>query len=184
VTPATQLIEALTAHPDGQPVLDGIQQYLDEYGHQIYNLDFVAPTQNEDPLPMLLSLKALVENVPEQDVRTRQAKMAQDRDGLVDQTIQALNPLSRRLFRWAWKWTKYYAPYREHVMFYMGAAWPTVRNLAQELGQRLTDAGSIAQPDDIYYLESSEIGRSGVTCGMPVNCLCPSLKCQNVPRSK
>ena len=68
VTPATQLIEALTAHPDGQPVLDGIQQYLDEYGHQIYNLDFVAPTQNEDPLPMLLSLKALVENVPEQDV--------------------------------------------------------------------------------------------------------------------
>ena len=56
---AEQLIEALSAHPDAQSVCDGIRQYLDRYGHQIYNLDFVAPTQNEDPLPMLLSLKTL-----------------------------------------------------------------------------------------------------------------------------
>lgn len=156
-TATDKLLEALAAHPDGQPVLDGIQHYLDEYSHQIYNLDFVDPTQNEDPLPMLLSLKALVESVPDQDVRTRQAKMAEEREALVAETIQALNPLSRRLFRWVWKWTKHYAPYRESVMFYMGAAWPTVRKLAFELGQRLTDVGSIAAPDDIYYLDSTEI---------------------------
>ena len=68
-----------------------------------------------------------------------------------------MNPLSRRLFRWVWKWTKHYAPYRESVMFYMGSAWPTLRTLARELGQRLTDAGTIATPGDIYYLESTEI---------------------------
>lgn len=156
-TAADQLIEALTVNLDGRQVLEGIQRYLDEYGHQIYNLDFVAPTQNEDPLPMLLSLKALVESVPDQDVRVRQAKMAEEREALVAETMQALNPLSRRLFRWVWKWTKYYAPYRESVMFYMGAAWPTVRKLAFELGQRLTDAGTIANPGDIYYLNSTEI---------------------------
>lgn len=156
-TEAEQLIETLTTHPDGQPVLDDIQHYLDEYGHQIYNLDFVEPTQNEEPLPMLLSLKALVENTPDQDVHTRQAQMAEGREALVIEIMQALNPLSRRLFHWAWKWTKHYAPYREGVMFYMGAAWPTLRKLAFELGKRLTDAGTIANPDDIYYLNSVEI---------------------------
>lgn len=156
-TAAGQLIETLAGYPDGQPVLDGIQHYLDVYGHQIYNLDFVDPTQNEDPLPMLLSLKALVKNVPEQDVRTRQARMAEEREALVAETMQALNPLSRRLFRWVWKWTKHYAPYRESVLFYLGAAWPTVRKLAFELGQRLMDVGTIAGPDDIYYLHSNEI---------------------------
>ena len=75
-TSSHELMAALAAHPDGQPVVDGFQRYLEAYGHQIYNLDFVDPTQNEDPLPMLLSLTALVDHVPEQDVRTRQAKMA------------------------------------------------------------------------------------------------------------
>ncbi|WP_420641006.1 PEP/pyruvate-binding domain-containing protein [Candidatus Leptofilum sp.] len=156
-TDASDLISALAEHPEGQPVLASLQQYLDKYGHQIYNLDFAEPTQTEDPLPILLSLKALVKNPPEQDVRTRQAQMADERDALVAQTEQQLNPLSISIFRWVWKWTKKYAPYRENVMFYMGAAWPTLRKLAQELGQRLTEAGAIATPDDIYYLDSNEI---------------------------
>ncbi|MGB1252025.1 MAG: PEP/pyruvate-binding domain-containing protein [Candidatus Promineifilaceae bacterium] len=156
-TSAKRLLNALSIHPDGQPILDGINDYLDAYGHQIYNLDFAAPTQIEDPQAMLLSLKVLVEHSPAQAVRTRQAKMAADCDALVEQTAQALNPVSRRLFRWVWKWTKYYAPYREHVMFYMGLAWPTVRKLSAELGQRLAALDTIATPDDIYYLNSSEI---------------------------
>ncbi|MBX3051626.1 MAG: hypothetical protein KF753_09145 [Caldilineaceae bacterium] len=155
--PANQLLSALAAHPDGQPALDRVEHYLAHYGHQIYNLDFAAPTQSEDPLPMFLSLKALVRNAPAEDARTRQRKMAAARDALVEQTAQALNPLSRRFFRWVWKWTKHYAPYRESVMFYMGAAWPTLRKLAAELGQRLVTAGSIAHADDIYYLKSGEI---------------------------
>ncbi|MCP4424112.1 MAG: phosphoenolpyruvate synthase [Chloroflexi bacterium] len=156
-TETDQLIAALAGHPAAQPVSKSIQRYLDEYGHQIYNLDFVDPTQTEDPLPILLSLKALVKNAPKQDVRSRQAKMIAEREALIAKTTRALNPLSRRLFGWVWKWTKQYAPYRENVMFYMGAAWPTVRKLARELGQRLTDAGTIDNPDDIYYLNSDEI---------------------------
>lgn len=156
-TTANQLLSAIAAHPDGQPVLDHIEQYFAAYGHQIYNLDFVAPTQSEDPLPIFLSLKALVKNAPAESVRVRQAKMGRERDELIARTEQALNPLLRRLFQWVWKWTKHFAPYREHVMFYLGSAWPTVRKLANELGQRLTDAGAIATPDDIYFLNSDEI---------------------------
>ncbi len=154
---AKQLINALSQNPNAKPVLAGIQQHLEIYGHQIYNLDFVDPTQNEDPTPILLSLKALVKNPPEQDVRSRQAQMAAQRDQLVARTRRRLNPVSRWLFDWVWKSTKKFAPYRENVMFYMGAAWPTLRQLAHELGQRLTAAGAITQPDDIYYLTRAEI---------------------------
>jgi hypothetical protein len=51
-------------------VKDGFQTYLKDYGHQFYNLDFCAPTQTEDPIPILLGLKALVTNPPQQDART------------------------------------------------------------------------------------------------------------------
>jgi phosphohistidine swiveling domain-containing protein len=156
-TQAHQLPSTLAAHPNGQPVLESIERYLAAYGHQIYNLDFAVPTQGEDPLPLFLSLKALVEKPPAEAVRVRQAKMARERDALIEQTMAALNPLSRWLFGWVWKQTKKYAPYRESVMFYMGGAWPTVRKLAAALGQRLTEAGAIAAPDDIYYLNSQEI---------------------------
>ena len=155
-TPINRMLTALAAHPEGQPMENGLRRYLDTYGHQIYNLDFVAPTQYDDPTPVWLSLKALVQT-PGQDVRVRQAEMAQQRDRLITETMQVLNPISRRLFGWVWKWTKQYAPYRESVMFYMGAAWPTLRMLARELGQRLTDAGTITDPDDIYYLDSADI---------------------------
>ena len=148
---------ALSSHPDGQSVSNRIQSYLDAYGHQIYNLDFVDPTPSEEPLAVLLSLKALVENAPTQPVRARQAQMAAERDTLIEQTVAALNPVTRPLFEWVWKWTKKYAPYRESVMFYMGSAWPTVRKLANELGQRFTAVGAINAPDDIYYLQSGEI---------------------------
>ena len=152
-----QLIEVLAAQPDGEPVLARLQQYLADYGHQIYNLDFADPTQSEDPLPLLISLQALVEQAPEQDARDRQSQLATDREALVTGTMARLNPLSRLIFRWAWRWTKEYAPYREHVMFYLGLAWPTVRKLARELGERLVLAGALTAPDDVYYLESGEI---------------------------
>lgn len=159
-TDTSQLLTTLSSHPEAQSVLNGIQQYLDKYGHQIYNLDFVDPTQNEDPTPILLSLKALVKNAPIVDVRRRQAQMSAERDALITQTRQRLNPLSRLLFDFIWKWTKQYAPYRENVMFYMGAAWPTLRKLASELGQRLTNSGAIGQPNDIYYLNSADITKA------------------------
>ncbi|MCG8346954.1 MAG: PEP-utilizing enzyme, partial [Chloroflexales bacterium] len=155
-TAAGHLLGALAQHPDGQAVLASIQQYLDEFGHQIYNLDFVAPTQADDPLPVLLSLKTAVEH-PNRDVRTQQAKLARERDALVAATTKSLNPVQRWLFRLLLTWAQRYTPYREEALFYVGAAWPTLRRLALELGQRLTEAGSLAAPDDVFFLQSAEL---------------------------
>jgi rifampicin phosphotransferase len=159
--PASRLVDTLAQYPDGKPILDALQHYLDRHGHQIYNLDFVAPTQADDPLPVLLSLKAAVEH-PEQDTRAHQAELAQEREALVESTSQSLPLIQRPLFRQLLNWAQRFTPYREEALFYVGAGWPTLRQLALELGRRLTEAGSLDAPDDVFYLKSAELTSASV----------------------
>jgi pyruvate,water dikinase len=141
--------------------LDDLQPYLDTYGHQIYNLDFAAPTLVDDPLPVLLSLKMAVAH-PERDARAHQAALEEEREGLVARTERALNPIQRPIFRRLWRWAQRYSPYREEALFYVGAAWPALRRLALELGRRLAQAGSLDTPDDVFYLESAELAEASL----------------------
>jgi phosphohistidine swiveling domain-containing protein len=141
---------------DGQDWLAAFTRYLDRYGHQIYNLDFVVPTQADDPLPVLLSLKAMVHQVS-RDARARQRAIVADRDKLVEETARSLDPLRRWLFRVLLGWAQRFGPYREQALFYMGAGWPTLRRLALELGRRLVESGSLLTAEDIFFLETSEI---------------------------
>ncbi len=152
-TPASGLITILERHPD---IMAALRQYLDTYGHQIYNLDFAAPTLADDPLPVLLSLKTAVTH-PERDIRVQQTKLAQERDTLAASTAQSLNPILRPIFTLLLRWAQRYSPNREVALFYVGAAWPALRRLAFELGERLTNAGSLDQPADVFYLKSAEL---------------------------
>ncbi len=155
-TPVWRLMEALGSSHTGRPVQEKVQLYLERYGHQVYTLDFVTPTQAEDPTPVLLSLKAKVTQ-PGQDVRERQAEMAQERDRLVQRTASSLDPVRRRLFLKIVRWAQDFAPFREEAFFYVGSAWPPLRRLALELGRRLAGVGSLDNPDDVFFLESTEL---------------------------
>src|SRR5215212_815051 len=141
-TPAADLPEALEGSPDGRAWLAAFARYLDRYGHQVYNLDFAAPTQADDPLPVLLSLKAMVRQ-PRGDPRARQRGIVAERDARVGETARSLDPLRRRLFRLLLGWAQRFGPDREQALFYMGAGWPSLRRLVLELGRRLVDGGSL-----------------------------------------
>ncbi len=155
-TPANRLLDRLAAHPEGQAVLDSLHKYLDTYGHQIYNLDFAVPTQVDDPLPVLMSLRTAVEQ-PESDARARQREMARAREALTHETDQSLNPLLRPIFHRLLRWAQQNAPYRDEALFYVGAGWPTLRRLALELGRRLAECGSLQAPDDVFFLRTAEL---------------------------
>jgi pyruvate,water dikinase len=154
--PAEQLPVLLARDPAGGRLLDDLQRYLERYGHQVYTLDFAEPTQADDPRPVLLSLKALALGNG-RDVRARQRELVQERDTRLAQTAQALDPVRRWLFLRLLRWAQHFGPYREQALFYMGAGWPTLRRLGHELGQRLVQAGLVAEPDDVFYLETSEL---------------------------
>jgi rifampicin phosphotransferase len=128
-TPAKRLLDELKRHPNGDSVLEDLNRYFERYGHQIYSLDFAVPTQGEDPLPVLLSLKSLVSS-PGRDVRARQAELARERERLAADRARSLGPFRRLLFRRILRAAQRFAPYREESLFYMGAGWPTLRRRA------------------------------------------------------
>jgi pyruvate,water dikinase len=156
-TPAAGMTEALRSTTTGQAWLTAFARYLDRYGHQIYNLDFVVPTQADDPLPVLLSLKAMVQRA-DHDPRARQRAIVAERDARVEETARSFDPLRRKLFRILLGWAQRFGPYREQALFYMGAGWPTLRRLALELGRRLVESGSLLADEEVFFLETPEIG--------------------------
>lgn len=95
-----------------------------------------------------------------QDPRARQRAIVAERDARVEETARSFDPLRRRLFRVLLGWAQRFGPYREQALFYMGAGWPTLRRLALELGQRLVESGSLLAAEDIFFLETSEIGEA------------------------
>ena len=158
-TPAERLLDALPDTPAVRRLRDDLEHYFARYGHQIYNLDFMAPTLVEAPLPVLLALKALVRE-PGIDALARQAAMARERDNLLEGTERSFDPLRRFVFRQLVRWAQRLAPYREDALFYLGAAWPLLRRFALELGRRLESAGLLGTADDVFFLETEDLEKA------------------------
>jgi pyruvate,water dikinase len=156
VTPAKRLMAELQRHPDSGPMLEAFDTYLLTYGHQGYSLDFVEPTQIEDSSALCVTLKAMVQNKNYDPSRHEQEATRKREKALAD-IAELLSGLAYWQFRYRmWFAYKYY-PAREASCFVLGMAWPVLRPMAAELGQRLVDVGTFEQPDDVYYLYTSEL---------------------------
>ena len=150
-TPAQRLLAALREHLEAALIVQAIDQYLERHGHEITTLDFAEPTLAEDPLPVMLNLKAVVQDT-DHDPAATQIDLAKQRQAALREAKQTFSDEDwRELCEFLWVMKRVY-PDREQVLFYLGAGWPTLRGLALELGRRLVEAGTLTQPDDVFYL--------------------------------
>jgi phosphohistidine swiveling domain-containing protein len=155
-TPAQRLLPALRAHSKAELIVQAIDQHLARYGHQISTLDFAEPTLVEDPSPVMLNLKAVVQDT-NHDPAATQIDIARRRQTALREAKQAFSAEDwRELCEFLWVMKRVY-PDREQVLFYLGAGWPMLRWLALELGSRLVEAGTLTQPDDLFYLWKAEL---------------------------
>ena len=159
VTPAPRMLTALQNHPEGKDTLVDIRKYLHDYGRQVFNLDFVEPSLEEEPLPFLMSLKAMVRN-PGYDLVTRQQEVRKNRRSKFWQAIKFFKGKSRLEFLRLYLTARINYPTREEALFYMGLAWSSLRPLAKELGGRLVSKGTLTDPDDVFYLTSDDLQRA------------------------
>ena len=173
MTPVKRLMPALRSHPEGGGIVAAIDDYLERYGKQVFNLDFVEPSLMEEPLPFLTNLKAMVRHAGF-DLGERQEEVARKRRGKWRETVrhfrgrridvEETSPFGGTVSRSAllefyrlYRTAKINYPYREEAIFYMGEAWSLLRPFALELGRRFVDAGTLEQPEDVFYLRSHEL---------------------------
>ncbi len=136
--------------------------YLAEYGHTIYDLDFAKPLPADDPLPLVEALKGFLDGTASNPYQ-RQKQALERREELERAVVKRLDPLRRKVFLKLLKWAQDCAPLREDGIAGIGLGQPQIRKMLAELGRRLTGAGVIRTPEDIYWLEASEVQDTAAT---------------------
>ncbi len=159
VTPGKFLMPTLREHPDAGEVVAAIDQYLATYGHQGYSLDFVEPTQAEDPSGLLATLKAMVADKGCDPERQR-AKAAAIREEKFKQISQLLSGLEYWQFRYRLWLARRYAHVRDEVSFLVGSCWSVLRPMVFELGHRLVEVGTFLDAEDTFYLLTDELNQA------------------------
>lgn len=159
-TPAESICFSLQADFVPAPLSGGFSDrfaaHLAEFGHTLYDLDFAKSIPADDPLPLVEALKAYLEGKGGNPYERQQTQKEQREQA--EQTIaRRLGSLRRKWFLKLLNWAKDTAPDREDCIADMGLGYPQLRALLRELGRRLTAGGALAQPEDIYWLESQEV---------------------------
>lgn len=145
-------------------------ELLTQYGHQVFQLDFVEATPGEDPSTFTATIEAYRDGRL-QDPRERVRSLAQRREATQTQIDFALrgSMVKRTVLHILLRWNRRYAQVRDLALFYLTLAWPLIRRAYLELGQRLVQAGGLESSVDAFYLTGDELRAElkAVTRGHP-----------------
>ena len=158
-TPTQFLSRALQEHAEGAPILKALEDYFDVYGHQGYSLDFIEPTQAEDPSATFATLKSMVQNA-NYDPKNQEARAAAVREQKFAEVSNKLSGLTYWQFRYRLWFGRRYNHIREETAFYFGYTWSVLRPMAFELGRRLVAVGTFVEPQDTFFLVTGELKRA------------------------
>ncbi|MGY4542791.1 phosphohistidine swiveling domain-containing protein [Arthrobacter sp. UYNi723] len=140
------------------------QDHLGRFGHAVYNLDFASPVPADDPSALLDTVKFYLRGQGA-DPHERQRHSAERREDETRRISTRLGPRRRAAFLRLLRWAQNTAPIREDALADVGLAWPLLRRMLLELGQRLVDSAVIAEPADVFWLRHQEL-RSAVEFGL------------------
>ncbi|MFC1790234.1 PEP-utilizing enzyme [Patescibacteria group bacterium] len=132
------------------------KDYLNNYGHLIYSLDFSNPTPADNPTDILETCKMYVSGKGA-DPHQRQRKSEEKRNLAVQKTKKRLRGLKARIFKKILQSAQKYAPSREDGLADVGLSYPLLRKMLQEIGRRLTTNDSLEEPEDVFWLVQAEL---------------------------
>ena len=151
----------LLALPGGSSWVAEFDAFLAVYGQRTEETCRIdTPSWIEDPSPALYSIGTFLAKPAGFDFHAARAAAIAERDGQIDQARRSVNGsdltrfnealASNQAANFAW-WNE------EHNYLIDRRAAIPVRRATLELGARLTDAGRIAQPEDLFFLFKPEL---------------------------
>jgi phosphohistidine swiveling domain-containing protein len=131
-------------------------QYLNQYGYSIYDMDFAKPLPMEEPAPILETLKLFIDGQGKNPYE-RQEEFSMQREQAEARIRNRVKGIKRWGFEKSLDFAQSRAPLREDGIAELGLCYPVLHAVLNELGKRFVDAGAITQPEDIYWLEGTEL---------------------------
>jgi pyruvate,water dikinase len=131
-------------------------EHLREYGHMLYDLDFMHPVPADDPAPILETLKLYLGGWGTNPY-TRQRESVERREQAVAAMRGRLKGLRLKWFNKYLASAQKYTPLREDGLAEIGLAYPLIRAMLRELGNRFAQHKVIPTADEIFWLTQDEV---------------------------
>lgn len=128
-----------------------IDQYLEKFGDRCINeLKLESATLYDDPLSLYRAIGNFAVKLNSGDVK-------EVKDNFDENEIIQRAGFKKPLFKWILKNARLTIRNRENLRFERTRVFGVVRSIFREMGMRLASFGVIAERDDIFYLEYSEV---------------------------
>jgi len=131
-----------------------VEDYLDRFGHIIESADPIYPTLRESPEHLAWQLAAARLSGSDPDTRLLRAREKREK---AESSVHSLKGYRGFRARKALAIGQSYAAHTDDAVFHFQRVLAALRAAFLEAGQRLAQAGKLAQADDVFYLEHDEL---------------------------
>jgi len=149
---------SLESFESGRRFLEKYHRYMEEYGYQIFSIDFIQPTLMDEPYQYMNIIKKYIndEVIDPREQVGRQAKLRDEQMQIAMEKIKGNFPL-KIIFTKLLDRAKTLSIRRENTVYYFQQIWPLLRKSIIEIGHRLVKRGKLIKPEDIFYLDHYEL---------------------------
>jgi phosphohistidine swiveling domain-containing protein len=137
---------------------DHLCEWINLYGHRVFNLDILYKTMQDDPFIALQVIRNYVESNGQSPDQRRQQR-EQERmfaEKLFQDQLAKKSFWVQRLLLYFCNMAQRYAAIRENRPFYLHVGWPLMRRDILELGRRFVVYGLLQSVEDIFFLNADE----------------------------
>jgi phosphohistidine swiveling domain-containing protein len=159
-TSSAEIFDALRGSDAGRAFLEQLDRYLDDYGYRSDLFDTMTPLWRETPsIPMATIRSYLISGFDARADHAAKARSAEEALTTARAQIAAYPEPIRQQFEAMVVAARLGSQLQEDHNFYLdqlSVSW--TRLIFLRVGKRLTDAGLLSKPDDIFMLRIGEIG--------------------------
>ncbi len=134
-------------------------RFMAAHGQHCHSeLEFFSPRWAETPDYVLGLLRGYLRSIERANPLEKHRQLAEQRRRLTEQCHRKLrNPIKRWIFNWSLRQTQKWAYLRENSKNEAVRLFAGFRRILLELGERLRQKGILAQREDIFFLEITEV---------------------------
>lgn len=152
-----QRLEAASG-PDASSFRDALSVFFQQHGYRgLLEAEWMAPSWEEDPRFVYSAIRNCLVRTDLESPEASHSRRTRERN-LAESRVDAQLPLWKRApFRWVLGRARQFILLRESMKTALVMSAGAGKILSRRIGRRLAEEGSLADPQDLYFLREAEI---------------------------